>query len=772
MKRASCSPSRAIASAAWLIAAFAAVVACPSSTEASASWKCPGYPEICQETCSLDPYDVPIYCEGGVCVCGPGFDTTSTANGIECDPQQPDFMPSSSDEVDCSQNCTSTVWGIAGGISNAFDLVAVHGTSPGGEPFMPVWGYQQNFCGVHGAAQTDDSGNPIVDAEGHQVRSWGKTASGTKCTPDPFPFCDGVQDSDEADFNPTSCDACEGCGSNSCGANTCVSAFTNAWPYLDTSDQCQAAAPVLCPLFGLLCGEHDPSRIDFPNNVSVYRAPINWENHSDEGADDDYTWDMHSPGSELYDTNTNGRVHVEFDADETIDHMIPNFDSDKCFNCVGGSNDGGNCDLSEGNDDCPGGGTCSPTPNPPEGDSLGLANLWWRKLRCLVDQSPGNDDQTDNDIRCFMKQIATPSLECPLANHANPNDLNPPLPDPMGVVVGAPSIDCADNPHAGTDELHPAYAMAIRIQTATPNQPEQWAFFYRRHGDNGGCGTKIYGRCGTSFKLPLGLPLVPDNKVLTSADVEVDAHPWAEDDTSPSNVVVEHTFDLLKGTVLNITLPDIKDGTIGIVSITPNFDTTPPTITCPTNITTTVDLGKCTASPTFGPTIGDNCLVSAVCSPSSGSAFPIGTTTDTCTATDQAGNQTSCSFDVTITAGNKCPLGVGYWKKHPDLWAVSSLMLGTVTYDKTQLLSILDNPTTGDASVILAKAEIGALLSLANGSNPTPICGVIADANDALGGSNVPANVSPKTTLGQRMISDGSTLNSYELGTLTPGCTP
>jgi hypothetical protein len=164
--------------------------------------------------------------------------------------------------------------------------------------------------------------------------------------------------------------------------------------------------------------------------------------------------------------------------------------------------------------------------------------------------------------------------------------------------------------------------------------------------------------------------------------------------------------------------------------------------------------------------------VSTACSIPSGSAFPIGTTTDTCTATDQAGLTASCSFNVTVTAGNKCPQAQGYWKNHSGLWPVSSLTLGTITYNKTQLLSILNNSTTGDASVILAKAEIGALLNLANGSNPIPICDTIADANAALDGCTVPCKVGPKTVLGQRMVSDGNRLDLYNLGKLTTGCTP
>jgi hypothetical protein len=37
-----------------------------------------------------------------------------------------------------------------------------------------------------------------------------------------------------------------------------------------------------------------------------------------------------------------------------------------------------------------------------------------------------------------------------------------------------------------------------------------------------------------------------------------------------------------------------------------------------------------------------------VCSPASGSTFPVGTTTVTCTATDASGNTATCSFTVSV----------------------------------------------------------------------------------------------------------------------------
>ncbi|HLG15598.1 MAG TPA: HYR domain-containing protein [Blastocatellia bacterium] len=80
-------------------------------------------------------------------------------------------------------------------------------------------------------------------------------------------------------------------------------------------------------------------------------------------------------------------------------------------------------------------------------------------------------------------------------------------------------------------------------------------------------------------------------------------------------------------------------------------DTQNPTITsCPSNIVTTTDPGLCTAVVMYSPTASDNCPgVTVACNPASGSAFPKGTTTVSCTATDTSGNQsTACMFTVTV----------------------------------------------------------------------------------------------------------------------------
>ncbi len=80
-------------------------------------------------------------------------------------------------------------------------------------------------------------------------------------------------------------------------------------------------------------------------------------------------------------------------------------------------------------------------------------------------------------------------------------------------------------------------------------------------------------------------------------------------------------------------------------------DTELPTITCPSPITTSNDTGQCSAVVTFAdPTVSDNCpgVGTPTCNPPSGTAFPVGTTTVTCSVQDAAGNTGNCSFTVTV----------------------------------------------------------------------------------------------------------------------------
>jgi len=81
-------------------------------------------------------------------------------------------------------------------------------------------------------------------------------------------------------------------------------------------------------------------------------------------------------------------------------------------------------------------------------------------------------------------------------------------------------------------------------------------------------------------------------------------------------------------------------------------DTTPPTITCPANITVSLPANSTANSMVVNyPAVtatDDNPGVTVTSAPASGSVFAVGTTTVEATATDAAGNTSSCSFTVTV----------------------------------------------------------------------------------------------------------------------------
>jgi hypothetical protein len=85
-------------------------------------------------------------------------------------------------------------------------------------------------------------------------------------------------------------------------------------------------------------------------------------------------------------------------------------------------------------------------------------------------------------------------------------------------------------------------------------------------------------------------------------------------------------------------------------------DNTLPAITCPGNVSTNIPQGQTSAVVNYpAPTASDNCPgVGAVCSPASGSSFPVGTTTVTCTATDASANVRTCTFTVTVNVVGEC----------------------------------------------------------------------------------------------------------------------
>ncbi len=96
-----------------------------------------------------------------------------------------------------------------------------------------------------------------------------------------------------------------------------------------------------------------------------------------------------------------------------------------------------------------------------------------------------------------------------------------------------------------------------------------------------------------------------------------------------------------------------NDSTRMFVEITSGVDVTPPTIICSSDIVATNDPGQCSAVVNYEASASDcSGIASLTSDPPSGSVFPIGPTTVTVTAVDNAGNSNSCSFTVTVLDGN------------------------------------------------------------------------------------------------------------------------
>ncbi|UKN03856.1 HYR domain-containing protein [Paracrocinitomix mangrovi] len=120
-------------------------------------------------------------------------------------------------------------------------------------------------------------------------------------------------------------------------------------------------------------------------------------------------------------------------------------------------------------------------------------------------------------------------------------------------------------------------------------------------------------------------------------------------------------------TTVTWTVTDVNGNTNTCTQDVTVTDNEAPTIACPANITVNTDPGLCGATVTYTTPVGaDNCpgaITSMTAGQASGTVFPVGTTTVTYQVVDVSGNNTSCSFDVTVNDNeapsiNTCPVNV------------------------------------------------------------------------------------------------------------------
>jgi len=85
-----------------------------------------------------------------------------------------------------------------------------------------------------------------------------------------------------------------------------------------------------------------------------------------------------------------------------------------------------------------------------------------------------------------------------------------------------------------------------------------------------------------------------------------------------------------------------------------------------------------------------------------------------------------------------CTLTLGYWKNHPTAWPVGALSLGSVEYNKAQLLSILNQPVGGNGLISLAHQLIAAKLNVAADAGCVAAYQAINSADVLIGALVVP----------------------------------
>jgi hypothetical protein len=208
-------------------------------------------------------------------------------------------------------------------------------------------------------------------------------------------------------------------------------------------------------------------------------------------------------------------------------------------------------------------------------------------------------------------------------------------------------------------------------------------------------------------------------------------------------------------------------------------DTTPPTVTVPSGASGMTNDPSGTASVSWDPsTVSATDLVdgsvSATCSPASGSSFPLGGTTVTCSATDAHGNTGSASFTVTVTYNDTTAPTFG---AHPDITAEATSAAGaTVNYSVTATdesgtpPSVVCSPAPGTFALGQTPVSCTATDAANNPSNASFTVTVQDTTKPTL---NLPANITVEadSTSGKAVTYSASASDAVS-GSLPADCSP
>ena len=166
----------------------------------------------------------------------------------------------------------------------------------------------------------------------------------------------------------------------------------------------------------------------------------------------------------------------------------------------------------------------------------------------------------------------------------------------------------------------------------------------------------------------------------------------------------------------------------------------------------------------------DNCAVSSPCSGAPllcNTAYVFRASALDVTGQLRVSDTITCAT-LQCVGGSSCTYSQGYWRNHQNAWPVTSLTLGTVTYQAAELMAILDDPAQGNGLVILVHQLIAAKLNIANGADPSAVQQAVTDADNMIGALVVPPIGSGYLPPGQTGDLT-ETLTEYNEGTIGPG---
>ena len=186
-------------------------------------------------------------------------------------------------------------------------------------------------------------------------------------------------------------------------------------------------------------------------------------------------------------------------------------------------------------------------------------------------------------------------------------------------------------------------------------------------------------------------------------------------------------------------------------------DLTPPSITCPGNISVGTSASFCGAPVSFSASATDNCGAASVVQTSglaSSSNFSVGSSTVAFTAVDNAGNTSSCSFTVTVSDDDAptalCQnIAIGLSGGQAS---ISSEDIDNGSTDNCGVVSITASQTTfgcanvGPNTVTLTVSDAAgnssictATVTVTDGEAPTALCQNVTVALDANGQASISA---------------------------------